>query len=498
MKRVLAGLSLVVLLPPTAPGQSASARFETADVRPSAAGAREGGGFLPEGRFECRGTTLRKLIAAAHNVNADFIAGGPDWLDLDRFDITAKAASPRTSQQGVRGMLQVLLADSFGLAVHEEKRNMPVYLLEAGKKGPKLQGAATASAPACPAVDGPPGLNHRECRAFAMADLSRLLPQIAGNYVDRPVVDMTGFLGRYDFSLDWMGKTAYLAAKANADGAPAVSIFDAIAKLGLRLEPGTRPAPVIVIDHVDRLPVKDPPSAIPTEFEVAEIRPSKPGTTGSLTAQNGRLEIFGFTLRRLIAIALGSPDDMVTGGPKWLDLDRFDVIAKSPDVASPHATGRMLKALIVPRFKLEMHSEEQPVPVFALVLGKHSPKLKETTGSSHSECKWNVQENGVVCLCRNTTMAQLAQRLPEMAGAYLTHPAVDLTDLQGAYDFSLVWTPRAQLPDSAGGVQAAAPGVDLTIFEAIDKQLGLRLEERKHPMPVIVIDHVERTPDGDE
>ena len=82
-----------------------------------------------------------------------------------------------------------------------------------------------------------------------MADLSELLPQVARNYVDHPVVDKTGIAGSYDFPLDWMGKAAYLAAKANPDGPVAVSMFDAIEKLGLKLEPGKSPASVIVIDR---------------------------------------------------------------------------------------------------------------------------------------------------------------------------------------------------------------------------------------------------------
>lgn len=145
------------------------------------------------------------------------------------------------------------------------------------------------------------------------------------------------------------------------------------------------------------------------------------------------------------------------------------------------------------------------MPVFALVLGKRGPKLKETDGSARSECKLTPAETGRAYVCRNTTMAQLAERLPDVAGAYLVHPLVDLTGLKGAYDFTLTWTPRAMLqsgagrggdigPPAGGVTQASTPDGDLTVFEAIDKQLGLKLEEQKHPMPAIVIDHVERIP----
>ena len=520
MKRTLAGLSFVILLPHVTLEQSATGQpatqtvFEIADVHTSAPGASEGCVFLPAGRFNCYGATMLKLIATAYSVNADLVLGGPDWLSADRFDIAAKAPGP-ASPEALLGMLQALLADRFGLLVHDERKDMPVYLLAVGKKAPNLRPAADPNAPSCPSVDGAPGLNHRACRAFTMADLSKLLPLAARNYVDRPVVDMTGLEGAYDFPLDWMGKDAYLAAKANASGPQAVSMFDAIEKLGLKLERGTRPTPVIVIDQVNRdsmnrAAADDPrgsgkTSAVPTEFQLAEVRPSKPGATERLAAQNGRLEILGYNLRELITMAFDVKGDTVTGGPKWLDTDRFDVIAKSPAVKSPHAMSGMLKTLIVQRFKLEIHTEDQPMPVFALVLGKRSPKLKETEFLARSECKLSPVEIGRAYVCQNITMAQLAERLPDVAGAYLIHPVVDLTGLKGAYDFTLTWTPRARLPGVGGrggdigqpvggAVEASTPGGDLTVFEAIDEQLGLKLEQRKHPMPVIVIDHAERTP----
>jgi uncharacterized protein (TIGR03435 family) len=521
MKRALAGLSLVILLPHVALEQSSTTQpstqpaFEMADVHTSAPGAREGCVFLPGGRFECHGATTLTLIATAYSVNTDLVLGGPDWLSADRIDITAKAPPGQASKEAILGMLQTLLADRFGLAVHDERKDMPVYLLAVGKKGPKLQPAANPSPPACPSVDGAPGLNHRACSAFTMADLSSLLPLAAMNYIDHQVVDLTGLTGAYDFQLDWTGKFAYVAAKAHSGGRRAVSIFDAIEKLGLKLEPGTRPTPVIVLDNVNRLATDDPRGAgkspnVPTEFDVAEVRTSKPGETERLTAQNGRLEILSYTLRELMTVAFDVTGDTVTGGPKWLDTDRFDVIAKSPQVMSAHAMSGMLKTLIVQRFKLEIHSEDQPMPVFALVLGKRGPKLQQRELLlARSECKLSPVETGRAYVCQNITMAQLAERLPDVAGAYLIHPVVDLTGLKGAYDFTLTWTPRARLPGAAsrggdigqppgGVVQASTPGGDLTIFEAIDEQLGLKLEERKHPMPVIVIDRAERTPGGNQ
>ncbi|HMD70453.1 MAG TPA: TIGR03435 family protein [Bryobacteraceae bacterium] len=515
MKLALAGLCLVVFLSAAAPGQSAETppSFEVADLRVSAPGTAERGGFTSGGRFDMRGTTMLTLIAAAYGVDTDMVVGGPAWLNSDRFDIIAKPPSPTPSPEIQQAMLQALLADRFKLAIRHEQKDMPVYFLVVGKKGPKLQPAAKPGEPDCPRVAGDTGMAHRGCRAYTMAALCELLPQVAGFYADHPVVDRTGLTGSYDFQLDWMSKAAYLAAKANpGDGPQPVSMFDALEKLGLKLEAGTNPAPVIVVAQVNRTPAENPPGVaakipdVPMEFEVAEVRPSKPGETQTQgRLENGRLELLGFPLKALIALAFDVEDYRVAGGPKWLDTDRFDVIAKAPKAVPEDAVQGMLKTLIVERFKLAFHNQDQPVPVFALTLGKRGPKLKEADGSVRSDCKLSIEVKGRTYTCQNTTMAQLAERLPSVAAAYIVHPMVDLTGLKGAYDFTLVWTGKRRLSGFAGrggdagaqteGIaQASAPAGDLTVFEALDKQLGLKLEEQQHPMPSIMIDHVDRTP----
>jgi uncharacterized protein (TIGR03435 family) len=117
-----------------------------------------------------------------------------------------------------------------------------------------------------------------------------------------------------------------------------------------------------------------------------------------------------------------------------------------------------------------------------------------TGGAARSQCDLINADQGRSFTCRNTTMTQLADRLPDVAQAYFTLPLVDLTGLKDAYDFTLTWTPKGRpprLPGDAAG-QASTPAGGLTVFEAIERQLGLRIEERKHPMPVIVIDRAEK------
>ena len=117
-------LGLYVLMAQAAFGQAAGAHlaFEKADVHISAPGAREEGGFLPDGRFECRATTMLKLISVAYGVDMDRVAGGPDWLATNRFDIVAKAPSRKASRPDLVEMLRGLLADRFGLASRKSTR----------------------------------------------------------------------------------------------------------------------------------------------------------------------------------------------------------------------------------------------------------------------------------------------------------------------------------------------------------------------------------------
>jgi uncharacterized protein (TIGR03435 family) len=94
-------------------------------------------------------------------------------------------------------------------------------------------------------------------------------------------------------------------------------------------------------------------------------------------------------------------------------------------------------------------------------------------------------------------MAQLAEKVRNAAPGYIIHPVVDLTGLKGAFDFAIVWTPSQLIAAAGRGADpsvASTPSGGLTFFEAIDKQLGLKLESQKYPQPVMVIDHLERLP----
>jgi uncharacterized protein (TIGR03435 family) len=105
-------------------------------------------------------------------------------------------------------------------------------------------------------------------------------------------------------------------------------------------------------------------------------------------------------------------------------------------------------------------------------------------------------------VCKNTTMAELAQNLMHFASAYIDHPAADATGLEGGWNFAVGWTPKALLqapqppnPDQAPGAILSAPDPNgISVFEAVEKELGLKLVKQKRTIPVIVVDHVSEQP----
>jgi len=229
------------------------------------------------------------------------------------------------------------------------------------------------------------------------------------------------------------------------------------------------------------------------------------------------------TMRTLISLAwtLGANDEMLAGGPKWIDETRYSVVAKSSTAIAGSADGLqidlddlrlMLRALLVERFKLATHFEDRPVSAYTLVLDK--PKLQKADPANRTGCKEGVPPGlkdprsanpqlSRLVTCQNMSMAQFTEDLPRIAGGYIHNPVVDATALAGSWDFTLNFSPVGLVGSAGGGDPAAAAGSAptastptgaLSLFDALTKQLGLRLELRKRPLPVLVIDHVEEKP----
>ena len=230
-------------------------------------------------------------------------------------------------------------------------------------------------------------------------------------------------------------------------------------------------------------------------FEIADVRVSdrqiNVGVTGN-AIRDGRYELHNATMVDLIRIAHGVEAEKVVGGPNWLELDRYTVIAKAPAGTSVENARVMLRALLADRFKLAIHEDTRPLRAFVMTVASGKHKMTEAAGGNAPGCQPQPQqaEPGVIppqiAVCRSMTMAALAQLLPRVAGAYLPNPVVDQTGLQGGYDFEIRFHARPLL------AQAGSEGISL--FDALEKQLGLKLELKEMPASALVVDSVERKP----
>lgn len=478
-------MRLAVLLAFTAAAlaQTAQPTFDAADVHVSPPGSTESAGYLPNGRAEFRATTLLQLISEAYSIRPDRIIGGPSWLDSDKFDVTAQGP-PHANQLALRTMLQPLLAERFSLVVERREKAIPAYVFTVAKPG-VIKPHEPNGAPDCKRTPEDGTLN---CRNITIQGFVDRIVSIAPGYFDLPAVDRTNLAGAFDFSFRYVARANVGSENSSS------SLYNALEKAtGIHVERGSAPMPVFAIVSVNRTPAPNPPGAVeklgppPTEFEVADIRPSRPGQTEDANLDNGRIDARGLVLRDLIAFAYNVEPSWVRG-EKWIETERFDIHAKSALTESDDTFRVMVQNLLADRFHLKVHKEPQPVDVYALTAPK--PRLKAADPAARSTCKIGNVDGMRTIACQNTTMAQLADKLRNAGQVYINHQVIDLTGLTGAYDFTASWTPYARFARKSSDDNT----VVITVFEALDRQLGLKLATQKHPMPVVIIDHIDRTP----
>jgi uncharacterized protein (TIGR03435 family) len=280
----------------------------------------------------------------------------------------------------------------------------------------------------------------------------------------------------------------------------------------------------VTLGAVNALRAQAPDTILPA-FEAASVKPNKGGDepSGVSGDPSGRFTTTNVPLRRLIALAYGTPqprpDSQIFGGPKWIDSDRFDIVAKAERPTTNQETQLMLRTLLTERFKLAVHIESRELPIYALVLARKDGKLGPQLHRPEIDCPPSLEARPIAPSQSGQTPARVAAfcgirggpgRLVG-SGADLSALATTLTravdrvvqnrtGLRGNFDFNLKWTPDQIPPVQSGEVRPGAlpspPADDPSIFTALQEQLGLRLESTKGSVDVLVIDHVEEpTPD---
>jgi len=299
MRYMQAGKTVLIVLGAAAAfGQSSaqleiSARpeFEVATIRPSAQAIEAGvtAGVKIDGvQFHSALLTLKDYLGLAYRVKIYQISG-PDWISSDRFDISATMA-PGTAAQ-IPEMMQRLLEDRFQIKLHREKKDFPVYVMEVAKGGLKMQETGPDPDPANADARTPVTITGSGNAQGVSVNLGRGSSYTFGNnkfegkrlttamiagtlerFVDRPIVDMTDLKGAYDVTLDVTAEDyramlirAAVAAGVSLppealrllDGASVPSLFEAVQKVGLKLDARKAPLDMIVVDQGRKTPTEN-------------------------------------------------------------------------------------------------------------------------------------------------------------------------------------------------------------------------------------------------
>ena len=269
-------------------------------------------------------------------------------------------------------------------------------------------------------------------------------------------------------------------------------------------------------------------NAPPPEFEVATIRPSAPSAPESANVgvriDGAQVRWESRTFRDYITSGYRVKLYQVSG-PDWISSDRFDIAARLPAGSTASQIPEMLRGLLAERFKLKLHHEKKDFPVYVLELAKGGLKMQETppdpsAANTDPQTPVNITASGsregvAVNLgqgssytfsnnkfeAKRLTMAALAANLER----FLDRPIVDMTDLKGSYDFTLDVTQedyRAMLVRAAVSAGVVLPPQALRLLDGATlpslsdalQKLGLRLDPRKVPLDLLVIDEAQKTP----
>jgi uncharacterized protein (TIGR03435 family) len=287
-------------------------------------------------------------------------------------------------------------------------------------------------------------------------------------------------------------------------------------------------------------------------FDAASIKPAAmpgagPGGRGMIrmgpsggpgTSDPGRIHYQFMNLKTLLMNAYDVKGFQISG-PSWLDTERFDIQATMPPETTKEQFRIMLQNLLAERFGVKIHHETKELPMYSMVVAKNGPKMKESEppppytgepatpaplpqpgplkmgpdgfpilpnmGGGRGGLFMMMMPNRARLMAKGQTMKDLATRLSDT----LSKPVIDMTELTAKYDFTLTYSTEGMNSGLLGPVMMPPPGaggggrgpVDtpdaetpLTIFAAIQSELGLKLEPKKGPVDLVVVDHIEKVP----
>jgi len=245
------------------------------------------------------------------------------------------------------------------------------------------------------------------------------------------------------------------------------------------------------------IPVRGQTATLP-EFEVATVK-SSPPPAGDLiyinlgTVRNGKVTFANASLSDCLKFAYGIVADEQISGPDWIrsKVVRFDIVAQATPATTRDQLQLMLQTLLADRLKLALHHEQKELSFLALVPAKNGPKLREAAPVSAASGN-NIVSRGHI-FSNQLSMGLLATLLSRFEREIV----VDQTGIKGLFDVKLEWTPddsRSVTANPGAGPAATDPATGPSVFAALQEQLGLRLESRKGPLDVLVIDHAEKVP----
>jgi uncharacterized protein (TIGR03435 family) len=246
-------------------------------------------------------------------------------------------------------------------------------------------------------------------------------------------------------------------------------------------------------------------AASPLSYDVASIKPSKAPEGSTLLFRPGAFTAKGMTLKSLIKEAYGIEDDQISGAPKWVGSQTYDIEAKvdgadaaTLDKLTDDQFKLMFQSFLRDRFQLKVHRETKELPVLALVVAKGGPKLQQAKpGDTYPDGLKGPDGKpaghaGMMMWGRGRLTGQgipIGNLVPPLTQE-LGRIVQDKTGLTGKYDIELRWTTDDAAPDSRSASDSPGP----SIFTAMQEQLGLKLESQKAPVEVLLIDHVEQPP----